>query len=387
MATLFVTTNVNVKQPLLVVPDRGTIVPKPVGQQQSISPGTALASSTALFVSALIYRSRWVKFSQRHRRGSSVRVKAAKVFIDGEAGTTGLQVRERLEKHPELEILSLPADLRKDVDARKDALQSADAAVLCLPDDAAIAAVQLLGDGDTVLVDASTAHRVSDGWTYGFAEMSKGQAAAIANSKRIANPGCYPTGFIGLVRPLVDAGLLAKGTPLMVHAVSGYSGGGKGLIDIYESGEHEPWGAYGFALSHKHLAEMAKWTGLGEEPLFCPSVGDFRQGMVVSVPLRSSQLAPGTTSAALHEALAQYYEGQRFVTVASLNPTDALERGAFLRPDTLNNTNQLELFVFGNDAKGTVWLAARLDNLGKGASGACVQNLNLALGLDEGMGL
>jgi len=217
--------------------------------------------------------------------------------------------------------------------------------------------------------------------------MAPGHAAAIAASRRIANPGCYPTGFIGLVRPLVDTGLLPSSATLAVHAVSGYSGGGKGLIEVYESPGHEPWGAYGFNLDHKHLPEMARWTGLEQEPLFCPSVGGFRQGMVVSVPLRMSQLAPGTTPGAVREALAKHYEGAQFVTVAPLDPMDALERGAFLRPDALNDTNHLEVFCFGSEAKGTMWLLARLDNLGKGASGACVQNLNLALGFDEGAGL
>jgi len=312
---------------------------------------------------------------------------AATVFIDGEAGTTGLQVRERLAAHPGVKVLSLEPELRKDEAARKQALQSADAAVLCLPDAAAIAAVALLDGADTVIVDASTAHRISDGWTYGFPEMAPGHAAAIAASKRIANPGCYPTGFIGLVRPLVDAGLLLKDSDLIVPAVSGYSGGGKGLIEIYEGESHEPWGAYGFGLSHKHIPEMKKWTGLSQEPIFCPSVGNFRQGMVVSVPLRMTQLVPGTTPAALHAALTEHYAGSKFVSVAPLNSEADLERGAFMRPDSLNNTNRLELFVFANEAKGTAWLLARLDNLGKGASGACVQNLNLALGFDEAMGL
>jgi len=311
----------------------------------------------------------------------------AKVFIDGEAGTTGLQVLERLEAHPEIEILSLDTKLRKDEAARRNALRAADAAVLCLPDVAAVAAVDLLGDADTVIVDASTAHRVSDGWVYGFPEMAPGHAEAIGSSRRIANPGCYPTGFIGLVRPLVDAGLLPASAEVSVHAVSGYSGGGKGLIAHYEEGEHEPWGAYNFGLSHKHQPEMAKWTGLKQEPIFCPAVGNFKQGMVVSVPLRFSQLSPGTTAKDLHAALTAHYAGSRFVRVAPLNPEDSLERGLFLRPDTLNDTNQLELFCFANEDKGTVLLVARLDNLGKGASGACVQNLNLALGFDEAMGL
>mmetsp|Transcript_10711 Transcript_10711/g.25294 ORF Transcript_10711/g.25294 Transcript_10711/m.25294 type:complete len:375 (-) Transcript_10711:144-1268(-) len=327
-----------------------------------------------------------VLIAVRQRCGKRV-ARRATVFIDGEAGTTGLQVRERLEKHPEIQILSLDADKRKDEDARREALQTADAAVLCLPDDAAIAAVALAEGSKTVIVDASTAHRVSDGWMYGFPEMSPSQAERISASTRIANPGCYPTGFIGLIRPLVDAGLLPAETGLVVHAVSGYSGGGKGLIKTYEEEDHEPWGAYGFALNHKHLPEMAKWTGLQEEPIFCPAVGDFKQGMVVSVPLRFSQLRAGATAADVHAAMVAHYDGKQFVSVKPLNDKEALERGAFLRPDAVNDTNKLELFCFANEDKKSLWLAARLDNLGKGASGACVQNLNLALGFPEETGL
>lgn len=324
----------------------------------------------------------------QRRAGRASIARPAVVFIDGEAGTTGLQVRERLEAHPDIELLSLPSDKRKEESARQEALRSADAAVLCLPDDAAVAAVQLVGDADTVIVDASTAHRVSDGWVYGFPELTADHKAKIASSKRIANPGCYPTGFISLVRPLVDAGLVPADALLTVPAISGYSGGGKGLIEVYEGPSHEPWGAYGFGLDHKHLPEMAKYTGLNEEPLFCPAVGGFKQGMVVSVPMRMSQLTPGTTLADVQRVLAERYAGSQFVSVADeLNPQGVLERGAFLRPDTVNDTNRLELFCFGNEEKGSLWLLARLDNLGKGASGACVQNLNLALGLDESAGL
>mmetsp|Transcript_22051 Transcript_22051/g.39534 ORF Transcript_22051/g.39534 Transcript_22051/m.39534 type:complete len:378 (-) Transcript_22051:25-1158(-) len=352
-------------------------------QRQSVH-GLSRVPSSAAFATAAVA----ICFAKRRRQRCAASLcRAARVFIDGEAGTTGLQVRDRLEKHPEIELLSLDDSKRKDLDARREALQSADAAVLCLPDDAAIAAVALAEGSDTVIVDASTAHRVAEGWAYGFPEMTSEQADLIAKSKRIANPGCYPTGFISLIRPLVDAGLLSADADLVVHAVSGYSGGGKGLIETYESGPHEPWGAYGFALNHKHLPEMAKCTGLKQEPIFCPSVGDFAQGMVVSVPLRLSQLRAGSTPADVQAALAEHYKEKQFVSVAALNPTDVLERGAFLRPDSLNDTNRLELFCFGNEAKGTMWLAARLDNLGKGASGACVQNLNLALGFDEATGL
>eukprot|EP00929_Paragymnodinium_shiwhaense_P024573 TRINITY_DN15076_c0_g1_i1.p1 TRINITY_DN15076_c0_g1~~TRINITY_DN15076_c0_g1_i1.p1 ORF type:complete len:410 (-),score=90.15 TRINITY_DN15076_c0_g1_i1:310-1539(-) len=324
---------------------------------------------------------------QSRGRGRQVQ-RAATVFIDGAAGTTGLQVRDRLDKHPEIQVVELPAEARKDEAARKDALRSADAAVLCLPDDAAKEAVAMCEGADTIIVDASTAHRIAPGWTYGFPELTKEHKKAVASSKRIANPGCYPTGFIGLIRPLVDAGILPQGAELNVHAVSGYSGGGKALIGIYEGSDpHEPWGAYGFNLDHKHLPEMKQWTGLNEEPIFCPSVSGFAQGMCVSVPLRTSQLSNGAGLKEVQAALAAHYEGQQFVTVAPPNPTDVLERGAFMRPDAVNDTNKLELFCFGNESKGALWLMARLDNLGKGASGACVQNLNLALGFDEAVGL
>jgi N-acetyl-gamma-glutamyl-phosphate reductase len=209
----------------------------------------------------------------------------------------------------------------------------------------------------------------------------------VRNSKRIANPGCYPTGMIALTRPLVDAGLLPVDSGIVVHAVSGFSGGGKQLMAIHEAGDAEPWGAYGFNLKHKHLPEMAEYSKLGRKPVFCPAVGSFAQGMVVSVPLHYDQLKTGVTGAQMHAALESRYAGSRFVKVRALNDTHDLERGAFLRPDTLNDTNLLELSVYANDADGMAWLVARLDNLGKGASGAAVQNMNLALGLDEDCGL
>lgn len=223
-------------------------------------------------------------------------------------------------------------------------------------------------------------------------ELNKEQRELLSKTKRIANPGCYPTGFIALTRPLVDAGILPKGTPVTVNAISGYSGGGKGLMNLFETEKHEPWGTYGLNLKHKHVPEMAKYSGLGYKPIFQPAVGDFVQGMVVSVPLHYAWLSEGATGAKMHEALSKHYEGSKFVEVMPLGEegaksADLLERGAFLASDTLKNTNKLQLFVFPNDEAQQVVLCARLDNLGKGASGAAVQNLNIALGIDESKGL
>jgi len=328
---------------------------------------------------------------------------AKQVFIDGEAGTTGLQVRGRLESRADIELLTLPESDRKSVEARKAAINAADAVILCLPDAAAIEAASLVDPENTrtVLIDASTAHRTNPEWAYGFPELCAGQRAVISASKRISNPGCYATGFIAATRPLVDAGLLKQGARLVASAISGYSGGGKPLIGIFEGSEpHEPWGAYAFGLEHKHLPEMACYGKLQRAPIFLPAVGDFAQGMVVSVPLHYDQdlvavsndaaAAGGGVGKMVHAALSKHYEGQKFVTVKPFGEEgfeDQLERGSFLRPDALNDSNNLEVFVYANDAQGTCVVSVRLDNLGKGASGAAVQNLNLALGLDENAGL
>lgn len=344
-----------------------------------------------------------------------------KVFIDGEAGTTGIQVRERLASRDDLEVISPPSDLRKDEDTRKKFINEADAVILCLPDEASIQAASWVEEGNdrTVIIDASTAFRVDKDWDYGFpgtflcfillalfsistslifpyhlspSELSTEQLEKLSKSKRISNPGCYPTGFIGLTRPLVDAGILPEGTPLTVNAISGYSGGGKGLMEIFETGDHEPWSGYGFNLAHKHLPEMAEYSLLGKKPIFQPQIATFPQGMVVSVPIHYAWMKSGTTGEAIHEALSKHYEGSKFVSVmplgeAAIKDAGLLERGGFLRPDTLANTNKMELFVFPNDEAETVLLCARLDNLGKGASGAAVQNMNIALGIDETTGL
>jgi len=312
------------------------------------------------------------------------------VYIDGSAGTTGLQVRDRLSSRNDINILLIPDDLRKDEGARKEYMEKADAVVLCLPDEASKQANDWLdesGNDSTVLIDASTAFRVDPTFTYGFPELCKEQRAAIAKSKRISNPGCYPTGFLGLTRPLVDAGIIPPTTPLTLNAISGYSGGGKALMEIYESGNSEPWGAYGFNLAHKHIPEMSLYSGLSKNPIFQPAVGSFPQGMVVNVPLHYEWLKPGVSGKDMHKALKEHYAGSKFITVKEMGNADDLERGAFLRPDSLTNTNKMELFVFANDDTGQAVLCARLDNLGKGASGAAVQNMNIALGLDESAGL
>mmetsp|Transcript_12470 Transcript_12470/g.15803 ORF Transcript_12470/g.15803 Transcript_12470/m.15803 type:complete len:366 (-) Transcript_12470:763-1860(-) len=321
---------------------------------------------------------------------------AKKVFIDGEAGTTGLQVRERLSGRDDIEIISPPYDLRKDEDTRKKMINEADAVILCLPDEASIEAASWVEpDNDrTVLIDASTAFRVNEDWDYGFPELSAQQRSSLEKSKRIANPGCYPTGFIGLTAPLVEAGILPAGTPITVNAISGYSGGGKALMNLFESDEeeHEPWSSYAFGLAHKHIPEMAKYSGLGTAPIFQPAIADFDQGMVVSVPLHYTWLKEGTTGKDIHDTLEKHYKGSKFISVmpggeSNVKEAGLLTRGAFLRPDTLKNTNKMELFVFYNDDAQQALLCARLDNLGKGASGAAVQNLNIALGVEETTGL
>ena len=342
-----------------------------------------------------------MKRSERRRAGSGFlrtsssssssvicRAEKKRVFIDGEAGTTGLQVRERLEKRSgDVELIQLPDAMRKDAKAREEALNEADCAILCLPDAAAMEAVALVTNPNTVVIDASTAYRTNDEWTYGFPELSKEQREKVKTAKRISNPGCYPTGFIGLTKPLVENGFIPKESRITVNAVSGYTGGGKQLIAIYESPEAEPYGAYGFNLNHKHIPEMRKYAGLDHEPIFQPAVGAFAQGMLVSVPLFYDNMANVNNGKQLQECLKEWYKGSTFVSVREYNQTDDLERGAFLRADGLRDTNKLELSVFANDDKGTCLLVARLDNLGKGASGAAVQNLNLSLGLDESVGL
>ena len=302
----------------------------------------------------------------------------ASVFIDGEAGTTGLGIVARLGALAGISLRRLPDAHRKDPAARRDVMAEVDLVVLCLPDDAArdsVAMADGLGNAAPKLLDASTAHRVHPDWTYGFPEMAPGQAERIASARKVANPGCYPTGAIALLRPLIDAGLLAADHPVTINAVSGYSGGGKAMIAAHQDSSGPAFELYGLGLTHKHVPETQTNSGLSRRPIFVPSVGHFRQGMLVSVPLHLDTLPGRPDAADLRDALAARYAEGGLISVRDPDPSGKLE------PEALNDSDRLELFVFSHPAHRQAVLVARLDNLGKGAAGAAVQNLRLMLGL------
>lgn len=307
-------------------------------------------------------------------------------YIDGQYGTTGLQIQDRLSAHPEIELLSIPEERKKEPELRREYLNKAQVVFLCLPDEASKEAVALIDNPETVIIDASTAFRVDPDWVYGIPEL-RGYREKIRQCNRLANPGCYPTGMIMLMRPLIEAGLVPTSYPLSVSAITGYSGGGKNMIADYESMTQEQ--AFDAAarlknldLNHKHLPEMQTMTGLDSAPVFVPTVGNFSQGMLVSVALHTGHISGSDES--LHAALSEAYRDEAFVRVYALNDQSCLQDG-FLNPRALNGTNCIELFVFS--AADRIYLVARLDNLGKGASGAAVQNMNCRLGLDERTGL
>jgi len=314
----------------------------------------------------------------------------AKIFIDGREGTTGLQIQERLSARSDIELCELPSNLRKDPAARKALINQVDFVITCLPDAAARESASLLQNPRTRLIDPSSAHRVSSDFVYGFPELDSEQRARIRKASRVSVPGCHATGFVAALAPLVARGLVPKDYPAVVHSLTGYSGGGKKLIATYETAspnerEHlrgpRP---YALGLRHKHLPEMQHVVGLASAPFFQPVVGDFYKGMLVSVPLISQLLPKKLSPKEVHEVLSAHYQGERFVVVQPLE-TEALLEDGFLNPLACNDTNRLELFVFGHEEQ--ILIAARLDNLGKGASGAAVQNLNLMLGVDEASGL
>ena len=308
------------------------------------------------------------------------RMALTRIFIDGDQGTTGLQIHGRLHERTDMTLQALPDMHRKDRRRRADALNDCDIAILCLPDDAAREAVVMLENPSVRVLDASSAHRVESSWVYGFPEMNSDQVERIKRAHRVTNPGCYPTGAIALLRPLVGAGLVPPDYPLSIHAISGYSGGGRPAVELYEgeaSAQAPAFQVYALALKHKHVPEIQRYAGLSTPPVFVPAYGAYRQGIVLSIPLHQNHLPIGVDSTALHACLTQQYVQDKHIRVLPLLSSSTLER---LDPQELNGTNDMDIAVFSNPESGQILLTAIFDNLGKGAAGAAVQNLNIMLG-------
>ena len=317
-------------------------------------------------------------------KGAAAVTTKPSVFVDGGSGTTGLGIAERLNGQHDIAVKTIAEDKRKDPAAKRALMEEVDLVILCLPDDAAretVALIDGMGNAAPKVLDASTAFRVAPDWAYGFPELAPGQADKIRMSRKVSNPGCYPTGAISLLRPLVDAGLVPQDYPVTINAVSGYSGGGKSMIASFEDGTAPAFHLYGLGFEHKHVPETQLYSHLSRRPIFVPSVGDFRQGMLVSIPLHLDTLPGKPDGAALHAALSKRYAGSKYVSVMPLDNPAA--KGGKIEPEALNETNRLELYVFASEKHRQAVLVARLDNLGKGASGAAVQNMRLMLGLAD----
>ena len=310
------------------------------------------------------------------------------VFIDGEIGTTGLQVNEKLKKHPNINILPVNQDKRKNLDYKKEMFEASDVSFLCLPDDGAIEAVKSanqLGNKSPIIIDASTAHRTKSDWAYGLPELGPDFRKKLMKSKRIAAPGCYSTGANVILKPLLENNVISHKNPIVINAVSGYSGGGKALINYFKEKDHEPFFNYGLKLNHKHLPEIIYHNNLELTPIFSPSVGDFIQGMIVSIPIHFNWFKKKVNTQIVQSLIEDFYSGANFIKV--LKKDEGISAQGYFRPDNLVGTNHLEISIFGNDDNNQLIISSRLDNLGKGASGAAIQCMNIALGFDETLGL
>ena len=310
------------------------------------------------------------------------------IFIDGETGTTGLQVYEKLSNHPNVNIMSVDKSKRKDINYKKEMLAKSDVTFLCLPDESSIETVQIadeLKDKSPIIIDASTAHRTNPNWSYGLPELGENYRKSLENSKRIASPGCYSTGANVILKPLISLGMLRQNIPIIINAVSGYSGGGKSMINYFKETDHEPFFNYGLKLNHKHLPEIIYHNKLELTPIFSPSVGNFIQGMIVSVPIHFSWFNHKVNTEKVQCLMEEFYSGANFIKV--LKKDEGISNKGYFRPDNLVGTNCLDISVFGNDDNDQLIICSRLDNLGKGASGAAIQSMNIALGFDETLGL